>query len=331
LKILSRITEPTTGRVTIKGRVGSLLEVGTGFHSELSGRENIYLNGAILGMTRAEIRRKFDEIVAFAEVEKYLDTPVKRYSSGMYVRLAFAVAAHLEPEILVVDEVLAVGDAEFQKRCLGKMDEVAKQQGRTVLFVSHNMAAIQNLCMHSVLLINGKLEILGPTHQVISRYLETHKTENTLLSAIVQRTGNGRLRFNKGIIKSTDLSDGVIETFSRVFIELYFEAPGIQPTSRIRIDVGINNFLGTRVAWLSTYNLGKSIDVSAGKIVFIINAFPLAPGDYNCNLFSQVNSETADWLKNVMPFKVIEKDYYGTGKSIPPNQGDILLDYCVSP
>ena len=157
LKILSRITEPTEGRVTLRGRVASLLEVGTGFHPELTGRENIYLNGAILGMTRAEIRRKFDEIVAFAEVEKFLDTPVKRYSSGMYVRLAFAVAAHLEPEILVVDEVLAVGDAEFQKKCLGKMNSVATVEGRTVLFVSHNMAVVQHLCERVILLKNGVL------------------------------------------------------------------------------------------------------------------------------------------------------------------------------
>ena len=170
LKILSRITEPTTGRVTIRGRVASLLEVGTGFHSELSGRENIYLNGTILGMTRAEIRRKFDEIVAFAEVEKYLDTPVKRYSSGMYVRLAFAVAAHLEPEILVVDEVLAVGDAEFQKKCLGKMGDVATA-GRTVLFVSHNMAAVQSLCRTAFQLESGRIVRTGDSKKVVSEYL----------------------------------------------------------------------------------------------------------------------------------------------------------------
>ena len=155
LKILSRITEPTSGRVTLRGRVASLLEVGTGFHPELTGRENIFLNGAILGMSRAEIRKKFDEIVAFAEIEKFLDTPVKRYSSGMYVRLAFAVAAHLEPEILIVDEVLAVGDAEFQKKCLGKMNDVSRRDGRTVLFVSHNMAAIGELAHRAVLLDKG--------------------------------------------------------------------------------------------------------------------------------------------------------------------------------
>jgi lipopolysaccharide transport system ATP-binding protein len=170
LKILSRITEPSEGRVTINGRVASLLEVGTGFHPELTGRENIYLNGAVLGMTRAEIRRKFDEIVAFAEIEKFIDTPVKRYSSGMYVRLAFAVAAHLEPEILVVDEVLAVGDAEFQKKCLGKMSEVAGG-GRTVLFVSHNMAAVRSLCRHTVLFENGFLVAHGTNARIIEQYL----------------------------------------------------------------------------------------------------------------------------------------------------------------
>ncbi|MFH1950049.1 MAG: ABC transporter ATP-binding protein [Pseudomonadota bacterium] len=176
LKILSRITEPSTGRVTIKGRVASLLEVGTGFHPELTGRENIFLNGTILGMTRQEIKKKFDEIVAFAEVEKYLDTPVKRYSSGMYVRLAFAVAAHLEPEILIVDEVLAVGDAAFQKKCLGKMEDVATE-GRTVLFVSHNMGAINRLCARAIWLDEGYIQMLGATKDVVAAYLSTGSKE----------------------------------------------------------------------------------------------------------------------------------------------------------
>jgi lipopolysaccharide transport system ATP-binding protein len=174
LKILSRITEPTTGRIRIGGRVASLLEVGTGFHQELTGRENIFLNGAILGMGRLEIKRKFDEIIAFAEIEKFLDTPVKRYSSGMYVRLAFAVAAHLEPEILIVDEVLAVGDTEFQKKCLGKMGNVARQ-GRTVLFVSHNMAALNALCPRSLYLERGCIALDGPTDSVVHRYLHAAK------------------------------------------------------------------------------------------------------------------------------------------------------------
>lgn len=180
LKVLSRITEPTSGRVSIKGRVASLLEVGTGFHPELSGRENIFLNGAILGMSKAEIKNKFDEIVAFAEVERFLDTPVKRYSSGMYMRLAFAVAAHLEPEILIVDEVLAVGDAQFQKKCLGKMEEVGKD-GRTVLFVSHNMAMISNLCQKGIFLESGKIALQGDVSQVIRKYYlsANQKSEET--------------------------------------------------------------------------------------------------------------------------------------------------------
>ena len=187
LRILSRIAEPTEGRVEINGRVASLLEVGTGFHPELTGRENIYLNGALLGMTRAEIRRKFDEIVAFSGVEKFLDTPVKRYSSGMYVRLAFAVAAHLEPEILIVDEVLAVGDAEFQKKCLGKMNDVSRREGRTVLFVSHNMVAVRSLCQRALMISNGNLIADGPVATVVTRYfelsrnstLDTHWTDKT--------------------------------------------------------------------------------------------------------------------------------------------------------
>ena len=180
LKILSRITEPTTGRIALKGRVASLLEVGTGFHPELTGRENIFLNGAILGMGKVEIKKKFDEIVAFAEVEKFLDTPVKRYSSGMYVRLAFAVAAHLEPEILVVDEVLAVGDAQFQKKCLGKMEDVGKE-GRTVLFVSHNMAAIRALCSRSLLIKDGKLIADADVETVISSYLSKDDTSDAVV------------------------------------------------------------------------------------------------------------------------------------------------------
>lgn len=177
LKILSRIVEPTTGRIRIKGRVASLLEVGTGFHPELTGRENIFLNGAILGMSKTEIQRKFDEIVAFAEIEKFLDTPVKRYSSGMYVRLAFAVAAHLEPEILIVDEVLAVGDASFQKKCLGKMEAVGNE-GRTILFVSHNMAAVRALCSRAILMEQGRLTLDSPIEEAISDYLVEDKTSD---------------------------------------------------------------------------------------------------------------------------------------------------------
>ena len=196
LKLLSRITEPTQGRITLNGRVASLLEVGTGFHPELSGRENIFLNGAILGMGRAEIKKKFDEIVAFAEVEKFLDTPVKRYSSGMYVRLAFAVAAHLEPEILIVDEVLAVGDAQFQKKCLGKMEDVSKNEGRTVLFVSHQMDAIETLTSRAIYLKGGTINAIGETKKIVNQYL--HDFESNLeLKDYKNRSGNGKAKVVK--------------------------------------------------------------------------------------------------------------------------------------
>src|SRR5262249_35092975 len=196
LKIVSRITEPTRGRVTIRGRVASLLEVGTGFHPELTGRENVYLNGAILGMTKQEIRKKFDEIVAFAEVDRFLDTPVKRYSSGMYVRLAFAVAAHLEPEILIVDEVLAVGDAAFHAECLGKNSEVTKSGGRTVLFVSHNLAAIQTLSKRAIMLHQGQTCGVDATETVVAQYLSSGAPRTGVaLGDRSDRVGNGRLRF----------------------------------------------------------------------------------------------------------------------------------------
>jgi lipopolysaccharide transport system ATP-binding protein len=212
LKILSRITEPTEGRVRIRGRVASLLEVGTGFHPELTGRENIFLNGAILGMTKAEIKNKFDEIIAFAEIEKFLDTPVKRYSSGMYVRLAFAVAAHLEPEILLVDEVLAVGDAQFQKKCLGKMGEVAKE-GRTVLFVSHNIVAVQSMCRRAIWLENGKIVEEGPSRQVVTNYaaasLKGTALSDEIWDDIETAPGNHAVRLHRVRVRPQDgcLSD----------------------------------------------------------------------------------------------------------------------------
>ena len=211
LKILSRITEPTRGRISINGRVASLLEVGTGFHPELTGRENIYLNGAILGMGKTEIKRKFDEIVAFAEIEKFLDTPVKRYSSGMYVRLAFAVAAHLEPEILIVDEVLAVGDAQFQKKCLGKMEDVGKE-GRTVIFVSHNMGVVQTLCTRGIFLKQGTVYADDTASNVVSIYLQTlENTESQNLLERTERRGRGLIRLLQKDRKSTRLNSSHVK------------------------------------------------------------------------------------------------------------------------
>ncbi|MDB5280345.1 MAG: hypothetical protein JWR61_5300 [Ferruginibacter sp.] len=330
LKILSRTTSPTTGSVKIKGRVASLLEVGTGFHPELSGRENIFLNGAILGMTKQEIKRKFDEIVDFAGVERYIDTPVKRYSSGMYVRLAFGVAAHLEPEILIVDEVLAVGDADFQKKALGKMKDVSTREGRTVLFVSHNMTAVQNLCKSTILLSNGTIKEIGETGYIISKYFAGVKKKDIPFAEITDRSGNGNFRFQKGNIKMTS-SDiyNVVDTFSEVQFDLEFSLNGDHEINNSRIDIGINNIKGDRVGWLSSDILGYAPDLSTGKISFSIINFPLAPGDYNCNLYCETNGDIADWITEVMEFTVTEKDYYRTGKMVPANQGDVLLKYNV--
>lgn len=223
LKILSRITEPTCGQIRIRGRVSSLLEVGTGFHPELTGRENIYLNGAILGMGKAEITRKFDEIVAFAEIERFLDTPVKRYSSGMYVRLAFAVAANLDPEILIVDEVLAVGDQQFQKKCLGKMEEVGKE-GRTVIFVSHSMPTVTSLCDKAILLESGRVAKMGPTSEVVMHYYTSGQASPASADFTAKYTGDEDVRLLKGeIINSRSdiaLEIGIEESFA---VQMYFE------------------------------------------------------------------------------------------------------------
>ncbi len=245
LKVLSRITEPSAGRVTIKGRVASLLEVGTGFHPELTGRENVYLNGAILGMTRAEIKCKFDEIVAFAEVEKYLDTPVKRYSSGMYVRLAFAVAAHLEPEILLVDEVLAVGDAEFQKKCLGKMGDVA-HEGRTVLFVSHNMSAIQRLCEKCIVISKGLIAFDGEVSSAIGFYLE-NKNANHQISwpEVGHAPGNDVVRLRAVRIVGQDaIARSQFDVRDPLVLEIEFQ---VYKKSQIAISVQFIGALGTYI------------------------------------------------------------------------------------
>lgn len=247
LKVLSRITEPTRGRVELRGRVGSLLEVGTGFHPELTGRDNIYLNGAILGMQRAEVRRKFDEIVAFAEVEKFIDTPVKFYSSGMYLRLAFAVAAHLEPEILIVDEVLAVGDVQFQKKCLGKIGEVAGR-GRTVLFVSHNMPAVLSLCSRAILLQRGGLVADGVPDTVVSGYLK--QASEALAEQVwddqATAPGNESVRLHRARLRGLD-TEAVAELSIRTPFEMEFAFWNLQPEAKLNLTVQLYNEHGTVV------------------------------------------------------------------------------------
>jgi len=318
LKILSRITEPSTGRVTIKGRVASLLEVGTGFHPELSGRENIYLNGTILGMTRKEIKHKFDEIVAFAEVEKYLDTPVKRYSSGMYVRLAFAVAAHLEPEILVVDEVLAVGDAAFQKKCLGKMGDVARE-GRTVLFVSHNMAAIENLCVKTILIDNGSVVMQSNTTTTIQYYLETilpSMIEDIPLAERKDRSGNGTIRLISFHIEDVH-GNKLMAARSGMDIVLVF---GYQSRALEQLrdaDIGFSiHDKGTLAVLYSSY-VGQTFQTVPPKGEFrcLVAGLPLSKGLYTVGARVTVSGQEADWPLNPVGYLDIEVgDFYGTGR-----------------
>jgi lipopolysaccharide transport system ATP-binding protein len=250
LKMLTRVTAPTTGRAEIRGRVGSLLEVGTGFHPDLSGRENVFLNGAILGMSRGEVTRKFDEIVAFAEVERFIDVPVKRYSSGMYLRLAFAVAAHLEPEILLVDEVLAVGDAAFQRKCLGKMEDVSAH-GRTVVFVSHNMAAVQSLCHRALWLRDGRLVADGPAKRIVTQYLQAGQVDRVQQSWPDPATapGNARVRLHRAAVRPRDphgdSSADAITT--RTSFRLEFEYWNLQPDARLNLSLHVYNEQGAIV------------------------------------------------------------------------------------
>jgi lipopolysaccharide transport system ATP-binding protein len=305
LKILSRITEPTNGRISISGRVASLLEVGTGFHPELTGRENIFLNGAVLGMSKVEIKRKFDEIVAFAEVEQFLDTPVKRYSSGMYVRLAFAVAAHLEPEILVVDEVLAVGDLQFQKKCLGKMGQVAKE-GRTVLFVSHNMAAINTLCSRAILLDQGNIICTGKIDECIAAYELRHLTAR-----------------DKNWVRSKTLprSHLAIETVRS-------NLQGEQPHLILELEVFLKSYLSHKPAFIAIEILNgngvvlmQAIPQLAGflkevtqehEIDISIQLPPLIPGQYLVNLWvGSHNTETLDEVKEIVMFEINESPTMG--------------------
>lgn len=298
LKILSRITEPTTGRISIKGRVASLLEVGTGFHPELTGRENIYLNGAILGMSKAEIKRKFDEIVAFAEVEKFLDTPVKRYSSGMYVRLAFAVAAHLEPEILIVDEVLAVGDTQFQEKCLGKMRDVA-QEGRTVLFVSHNMGAIRALCQKGILLKEGRSILNDSIDQVIYYYIEPNIFSSSFYKALKKQEHP----YIQSIeIKQLNAAGSNFRIDQPLVIKFNLETYG---KKGLVVGIVLRNSQGIWVHHSSDEFSYEIIDEQAAQRECEIPPYALAPGKYYLDTFlGQRNFELFESLIDALAFEV---------------------------
>jgi lipopolysaccharide transport system ATP-binding protein len=332
LKILSRITEPTAGRVVMRGRAASLLEVGTGFHPELTGRDNIFLNGSILGMTRAEITRKFDAIVDFAGTERFLDTPVKRYSSGMYMRLAFAVAAHLESEILIVDEVLAVGDAEFQQKCLGKMGEVATS-GRTVLFVSHQLATVENLCQRGLLLDRGRVKAAGPVRDVIAAYAsDAPRGQRESLIDRVDRRGSGVIRFAEVGLRTGGRAVAALTLGADAAFELHLRNVAGRSHRSLHISVGINNPVGQRVTtWSTSYVGGDLPSTPSGDFVIVIRLprLPLIPGRYTYNLFATVSGDVADWLMPGGSFDVEAGDFYGTGQLPSSRDATFASDHCI--
>ncbi len=333
LKILSRITEPTKGRAIINGRVGSLLEVGTGFHPELTGRENIYLNGAILGMKKQEIDRKFDEIVAFAEIEKFLDTPVKHYSSGMYVRLAFAVAAHLEPEILLVDEVLSVGDAAFQKKCLGKMGDVAKE-GRTVLFVSHNMQTIRALCSRAILIHDGWLAFASTVNDVVDRYISpisdfqpvVHFSESTL------RRGTGEGRITSLEFQTLD-GTPMLQINARKPLKVLFGFEARVSFPRLRAGILIRDQYDKFLCDIRGDQQGKAFAVESGKrylFEMVLDTLPLYPGTYVVGVWvarSMSHGEDIDYIPDACALVIEDnEDLLASGFRLDPNWGQFFVD-----
>lgn len=328
LKILSRITKPTSGGAKLHGRVSSLLEVGTGFHPELTGRENVFLNGAILGMKRAEIVRRFDEIIAFAEIERFVDTPVKHYSSGMYMRLAFAVAAHLDPEILIVDEVLSVGDAQFQKKCIGKIGGAAKE-GRTVLFVSHNLAAVINLCKRGLVLEQGRVSFVGAQTEAVARYLTSARGTVDSLSERTDREGNGQMRVVSIDVKDTRGATLEVTTSGQdVDLFLHYEATpafnstkviaGICVKTQLDVPVFLQHNRLTRDEW-------KSVP-RRGAFVCRVPRLPLPPGSYRITYSLMCDGEYLDAMDDAYELNVTAGDFFGSGEVPPASHGCSLVN-----
>ncbi len=317
LKLLSRVTGPTTGNIKVNGKIASLLEVGTGFHGELTGKENIYLNGAILGMTKNDINRKLDEIVDFAGIAKYLDTPVKRYSSGMYVRLGFAVAAHLEPDILIVDEVLAVGDAEFQKKAIGKMKDVSRSGERTVLFVSHNMASIKQLCTKCVVLKNGIIDFIGKTNKAVDNYLSIAvKTNDLILAERTDRNGNGNFIFTDVFFKNKDNS--ILTDFftgDEVNIVLLFKKKKQIELSKMIFGINIIDSNQNILTYWVSDEMNVTFDNNAKEVTLHIPKINLREGLYNIRLFASykdtVPKNICDDIFNVKTLRIIDNIYFG--------------------
>ena len=331
LKILSRITHPTEGHAELHGRVGSLLEVGTGFHPELTGRENVFMNGTILGMTRREVAAKFDEIVAFSGVEKFIDTPVKRYSSGMRVRLGFAVAAHLEPEILIVDEVLAVGDAEFQRRCLGRMRTIASE-GRTVLFVSHNMAAVGNLCDNIILVEDGRQTFRGETEQGVTRYLAQNAAKTEIsIGCREDRVGGERIRVTAISFGVGDSDDSLlaVATGSTVRVRIAYEiAPDLLGRA---FTFGLGWYTAEGV-YLTGFS-GEAADMAlragatTGVAECCVSRWPLTPGIYYCSITVKDSEGVADLVRDAATLLVEPGDFYSTGRLPVSGKQNVLVDF----
>lgn len=333
LKILSRVTAPTTGSIKIKGRVASLLEVGTGFHPELSGRDNVFMNGAILGMSRNEIRLKFDEIVDFAGVEKYIDTPVKRYSSGMYVRLAFAVAAHLEPEILIVDEVLAVGDAEFQKKCLGKMRDVNNKEGRTVLFVSHHLPSIQTLCSSAILLENGSLTKRGSVTDVLNKYsFDDNKNLNVDLSLRKDRSGNGLVEIQKIHFYNQQYEEiNKPITGQMLIIKMQYKST-YSITNDLLFRIQFLDLEGNLLFLCNNEHSHKLFSSEEGmhKVSCVIPKMPLFSGPYYINTLCYSKTlGVLDEIERAVKIEVEDGDFFGTGK-LPTIKKGIIVNHTWS-
>ena len=329
LKLLSKVTGPSVGTIRARGRIGALLEVGTGFHPEMTGRENIYMNGAIMGMSKAEISRKLDEIIDFSGCERYIDTPVKRYSSGMMVRLGFAVAAHLEPEILVVDEVLAVGDAEFQKKAIGKMQDVSRGEGRTVLFVSHNMASIRALCKNGVLLENGSVKYNGEINSVIDEYMKSNVTSYEGKSVADRPRENGcsdQIHFND--IMFLDENDNLIDPHCGKYLKVrvFFEVK--ESCRRCNIGLGFRDFYGTPIMSFPTDLTLSSLPLTEGSHFAdcIIPRLPLTEGVYHIALSAGIDNKFADFVLNAATMHVQDDDFFNVGRTISSHlKGKIVL------
>jgi lipopolysaccharide transport system ATP-binding protein len=327
LKILSKVTAPTTGSIKSRGRIASLLEVGTGFNPELTGKENIYLNGAILGMTKKEITSKIDEIIDFSGCERYIDTPVKRYSSGMTVRLAFAVAAFLEPEILVIDEVLAVGDAEFQKKAIGKMQNISREGGRTVLFVSHNMAAVRSLCTRGVLIENGTAIFDGSIEKTIARYLRGGIINIKLIDN-KNRNGNGVVLFESVKVYGEDENIKPITGKSMTILFKILNKELIN-SEDIRFDIRIDDDFGQRLVWASTILKGMVDIENPNEIKLKFDKNPFEYGVYFATIYLGVKNQDSDCIDNAFSFEVEEGDFFLAGIKAPKGQRKINIDFDV--